>query len=106
MESRFSVDKAVGLPCVVTDVGDSAVIVDKLGVVVPPNDPVALEEGWLQCINLITDDMKRAVRARIKEEFSVQALVSKTLKALEETVDPSSTQDARQSPKNTESVGY
>jgi glycosyltransferase involved in cell wall biosynthesis len=33
---------AVGLPCVATDVGDSATIVEGCGIVVPPNDPAKM----------------------------------------------------------------
>ena len=36
---------ASGVPCVVTDVGDSAVLVGSDGVVVPPRDPEALARG-------------------------------------------------------------
>ena len=36
---------ASGVPCVVTDVGDSAVLVGRDGVIVPPRDPAALSRG-------------------------------------------------------------
>ena len=38
---------ACGLPCTVTDVGDSRVIVGEAGVVVPPGDALALARAWL-----------------------------------------------------------
>ena len=43
---------AMGLPCVVTDVGDSALLVSDTGVVVPKEDSPALAAGLQQIINL------------------------------------------------------
>ena len=37
---------ACGVPCAVTDVGDSKVVVSDLGIVVPPRDPQALADAW------------------------------------------------------------
>lgn len=34
-----------GIPCVVTDVGDSAYIIGDNGLVVPPRDPVAMSKA-------------------------------------------------------------
>jgi len=41
-----------GVPCVATNVGDSADIVRNTGVVVPPADPVALSHGLLRLIEM------------------------------------------------------
>jgi glycosyltransferase involved in cell wall biosynthesis len=74
-----------GVPCVVTDVGDSAAIVGNSVQVVPPRDPRALMEGWIRLLDLPT--VQRAalaedVRTRIVREYSVQQLVRKTETAL------------------------
>lgn len=75
---------ACGVPCVVTDVGDSARIVGEAGVVVPPRDPRALAEGILA--TLASPFPGEAVRARIGEHFSIEGMVERTQAALLELV--------------------
>jgi len=69
-----------GIPCVVTDVGDSAWIVGDSGIVVPPRNHEALCEAWLKLIEL--GSVKRQIlgekaRERIKNHFSIQMIVQK-----------------------------
>ncbi|MBT3349715.1 MAG: glycosyltransferase, partial [Nitrospinaceae bacterium] len=45
-----------GVPCVVTDVGDSNSIVGESGVVVPPNDQVGLSSGLKEMLMKIEDE--------------------------------------------------
>ena len=65
---------ACGTPCVVTDVGDAAYVVDDTGIVVPPKNPQALALAWR---NLLTIDavqltqLAEAARQRIVETFSL-----------------------------------
>lgn len=71
---------ACGVPCVVTDAGDSAKIVGPAGIVVPIREPAALADGILRL--LAADDAARvslgaAARARIVTEFSVNAMVAR-----------------------------
>lgn len=70
---------ACGVPCVVTDVGDSALIVDAAGLVVPPNNPLALAGAWRQLVEIGPEGRRRlgmAARCRIEEKYSLAAVVA------------------------------
>jgi glycosyltransferase involved in cell wall biosynthesis len=61
-----------GTPCVVTDTGDSAYLVEKTGIVVAPKDPQALAEGLQKMISLGVEGRKSlgaAARQRIQLNF-------------------------------------
>ncbi|PKN62559.1 MAG: hypothetical protein CVU57_23750 [Deltaproteobacteria bacterium HGW-Deltaproteobacteria-15] len=69
-----------GVPCVVTDVGDAARIVGKTGRVVPPRNPEALAQAWLELLEM--DDLDRgrlgaAARRRVLEDFDLAQVVRK-----------------------------
>jgi glycosyltransferase involved in cell wall biosynthesis len=71
---------ACGTPCVVTDVGDSAMIVDRTGIVVPPEDPNALAEGWRKLIDAgpeVRGRLGMAARQRVQENFALPAIVDR-----------------------------
>jgi glycosyltransferase involved in cell wall biosynthesis len=70
---------ACGLPCVVTDVGDSAMIVGDIGTVVPPSSPDELASAIRRQIASIPTHDPSVQRARIVENFSVAAMVERTL---------------------------
>jgi glycosyltransferase involved in cell wall biosynthesis len=72
---------ACGVPCVVTDVGDSALLVGTTGVVVPAPDPSALLAGWLTCLQQ-RPELSAQTLPRIRQHFSVSALVDRTEAAL------------------------
>ncbi|MEG4090565.1 glycosyltransferase [Microcoleus sp. Pol12B4] len=75
---------ACGVPCVVTDVGDSAWIVGDKGVVVPPKNPEALKTAINELIDKtnLDDYNPQEIRQHIVEQFSVRKLVLKTKAAL------------------------
>lgn len=69
---------ACGLPCVVTDVGDSARLVGDSGFVAPPRDPEALAQAMERLVAADRIALGVAARTRIQEHFSVDALVNRT----------------------------
>jgi glycosyltransferase involved in cell wall biosynthesis len=72
---------ACGIPCVVTDVGDSKYIVGDTGVVVSPGDPEALAAGILELLRRKAENPGapgEQVRQRIVDHFSVDHLVART----------------------------
>lgn len=77
---------ACGLPCAVTDIGDSARIVGSLGVVVPARQPLALADAIQHCLDTDKPDKQIARRQSIMDRFSVTQLLNRTqavLNALE-----------------------
>jgi glycosyltransferase involved in cell wall biosynthesis len=72
---------ACGTPCVVTDVGDSALIVGDTGVVVPPSDPGALAEAIFFLAGESKDDRRAraiAARQRVCRLFTARALADRS----------------------------
>ena len=69
-----------GVPCVVTDVGDSARIVGELGEVAPPRDAGALAKAMSRMLVRIEQepDIGRRTRERIEAEFSLDSMVVRT----------------------------
>lgn len=69
---------ACGVPCAVTDVGDSAYIVEKTGLVAPPREPQALANAIVQLIGMGwagRQQLGAKARNRIETEFSLPAIV-------------------------------
>ena len=77
---------ACGTPCVVTDVGDSASVVDRMGVVVTPSDPVALASGISRLMATRQQFPRELVRQRIIDNFSAHHLVRRTEATFERLV--------------------
>jgi len=69
---------ACGIPCVVTDVGDCALIVGETGRVVPPANVNALSDSMQELIDLGLDGRKKlgaASRNRIRQHYDLPNIV-------------------------------
>lgn len=69
---------ACGVPCAVTDVGDSALLVGETGRVVPADDPVALAGALADLLGLdpaARAELGRWARQRIADHFSLPRIV-------------------------------
>ncbi len=70
---------ACGVPCVVTDVGDSKFMVGATGKTVPPRDPQALAAAWQALIDLGNQaraQLGQTARDRVMAQFSLGAIVA------------------------------
>lgn len=69
---------AAGVPCVATNVGDSADIIGETGIVVPPRDTDALMAG-IEKLIMMTPEQRRtlgeAARSRIKLNYDLDLIV-------------------------------
>lgn len=80
---------ACGVPCVVTDVGDSALLVGKTGKVVSAKDSEALALAWSDMLLLdrsIFEERTIAARKRVVNEFGVGVLIEHTEEVLLEGI--------------------
>lgn len=66
---------ASGVPCVVTDVGDSRILVGDTGLVVPPRDPKQLADACAKVLKQSQTqrlELGQAARQRIQSNFSLE----------------------------------
>lgn len=69
-----------GIPCVATDVGDSARIVNDTGVIVPPSNSIALAGAIENILDLSSgqyEDLGSRARARVVKNYSIEAIVDR-----------------------------
>jgi glycosyltransferase involved in cell wall biosynthesis len=67
---------ACEVPCVATDVGDTALLIGATGRVVPPENPVALGHALIEMLSLPVTEraaLGQAARGRIQKLFSMEA---------------------------------
>ena len=76
-----------GIPCVVTDVGDSAMIVGDPTRVVNPRDPEMMASAIYKVLQINKEEGAiHSIRNRITDKFSIRKLVDQTEKALEDVI--------------------
>ena len=71
---------ACGVPCVVTNVGDSSFVVGDTGFVVPPKEPETLAKAWEEMLKQGRDSRKamgEKARERITENFELGKIVKR-----------------------------
>jgi glycosyltransferase involved in cell wall biosynthesis len=81
------------VPCVVTDVGDSAKIVGDTGIVVKPGDSQGLAEAWFQMAGNDLKVLGQRARARIIENYSLEKLADHSEQALMDILNTKSTRN-------------
>jgi len=72
---------ACEIPCVGTNVGDTAALIGDTGAIVPPGDPDRLSSAIASLLVMSTEeraDLGRRARERIIENFGIRALVRRT----------------------------
>jgi len=77
---------ACGVPCVVTDVGDCAEVVDGLGWICPPGDSAALSTAILSALESPCDATR--IRQHICAHYSARALLDRTIAELSGLEEP------------------
>ena len=80
---------ACGVPCVATDIGDSAIIVGEGGSVVPPSNPVALAAAWAEILEGDVDfrtALGTAARHRVLQNFRLEDVVDRYQKLYEDVL--------------------
>lgn len=77
---------ACGVPCVVTDVGDSGWLVGDTGKIVAPRNPQALANAWKQLIEIGVEARQalgQAARSRVIECFDLEVIANQYEKLYE-----------------------
>jgi glycosyltransferase involved in cell wall biosynthesis len=76
---------ACGVPCVATDIGDSAELIGPCGRIVPPEAPMALAEAWQDLLARPAEDRRQLgikARARIAALFGLDRMITASETAL------------------------
>ena len=81
---------ACAVPCVTTNVGDSAMVVGETGRVTRPHDPAALSSAIAALLALDPEDrdaLGRAARRRVEEHFALPRVVDRFESLYDEVTD-------------------
>lgn len=78
---------ACEVPCIVTDVGDSKLIVGDYGIVVPPDNVDELYKGIKKMMSLDIKNLGKKSRKRIIENFSIEKMVKNSEKEILKCVE-------------------
>ncbi len=76
-----------GVSCVVTDVGDSKIIVKDTGVVVEPNSTKSIYEGIVKLLNNDYKSLGQKARDRIVDNFSIDIMINSSEKEIIKCVE-------------------
>lgn len=82
---------ACEVPCVVTDVGDSALIVGNTGKIVPPKNPQALADGCRELILLGAEGRQalgQQARQKVVELYSLDAIIAQYENLYQSIIEP------------------
>jgi len=71
---------ACGIPCVATNTGDSAELIDNTGKIVPPRNHDAMAQAWMEMLLLSHDqrvEFGLRARKRVKDRYSIDNIVQR-----------------------------
>jgi glycosyltransferase involved in cell wall biosynthesis len=81
---------ACGVPCVATNVGDTAYMIGDTGISVPPKNPRALAEGWRQLLSMSPEErhaLGERARQRIQQNFNITQIAQRYEALYKQTVE-------------------
>jgi glycosyltransferase involved in cell wall biosynthesis len=65
---------ACDVPCVATDIGDSAEIIGDCGLIVPLRDPQALADAWQTLLERASQLGTESARSRVTARYSLEKM--------------------------------